>query len=108
MAEVGDLVNYNVAGMAKHSLGIVIDKKVFPSPSHNLTFYKIAWQRLGIYAPKIAKRYVYADRIPLSQCMFLSDGWSGTNVRQQAEINHPEWFEATTYDCFPKIKMNKN
>ena len=106
MAEVGDLVSYNVGGMIKHSLGIVIDKKVFPS--HNLTFYKIAWQRLGVYAPKIAKRYLYSDRIPVRECMFLTDGWSASNTRQQAEINHPEWFEATKYDCFPKIKMNKS
>ena len=105
MAEVGDLVNYNVAGMVKHSLGIVIDKKVFPS--HNLTFYKIAWQRLGVYAPKIAKRYLYADRIALSECMFLTDGWVGRSG-DKAEINRPEWFEATKYDCFPKIKMNKS
>ena len=106
VAEIGDIVSYNVGGMVKHSLGIVIDKKVI----RNLTFYRIAWQRLGKYKPKIAKRHTYCNEYSRSDewCLFLTSGWSGTNVNNRAEINHPEWFEATKYDCFPKIKMNKS
>ena len=103
MAEIGDIVSYNVGGMLRHSLGIVIDKKMIK----NLTFYKIVWQRLGKVKPKIAKRYTYSSEFSGNDCQFLTDGWSVGNINNSAEINHPEWFEATKYDCFPKIKMNK-
>ena len=104
MAEIGDLVGYNVGGMLNHSLGIVIDKKKI----RNLTFYRIVWQRLGKFKPKIAKRWTYSSEFSGSDCLFLTDGWSGSmRANQRAEINQPEWFEATQYDCFPKIKMNK-